>query len=323
MNSEKWLITGGLGYIGAHIADCFLSSGKTVILLDSNSKAHSSKVDYLEKKHNLIIPIIDADIREIDVFEESLGRFKPIGVIHTAALKSVSDSIIYPEEYFEINAATTRKILESMFKFSVKRIVFSSSAAVYGSPDDSGLIAEDAITNPISPYGASKLAAEEEVAKFLSYEGNSGASLRYFNVIGTSAPVLMDHSTENIVPKVLNRLKLGLKPIINGTDYPTKDGTCVRDYVDVRDVARAHYAVATCNGALPANLNVGTGKGKSVMEVVRLLGKFSGVRELEVIRGERRSGDPSSLCADVSLIRNILDFEASFEIEESLSSLFD
>jgi UDP-glucose 4-epimerase len=175
--------------------------------------------------------------------------------------------------------------------------------------------------NPISPYGASKLAAEGEVNKFLAIQGNHGTSLRFFNVIGTAAPELMDNSVENLVPIVINKLKAGRSPVIFGTDYPTPDGTCIRDYVDVRDVARAHLAAAKSE-TLPAVMNVGTGRGASVREVIKLVCESAALNNVIPIEADRRSGDPASLCADVTLINKEIGFEEQHSIEASIKSLF-
>jgi UDP-glucose 4-epimerase len=227
-----------------------------------------------------------------------------------------------PDEYFEVNFHATTKMLELASQHGIKNFIFSSTAAVYGSPDHSNPIKEDDPKNPISPYGASKLAAEGEVNKFLAIPGNHGTSLRFFNVVGTAAPELLDNSVENLVPIVINKLKAGESPVIYGTDYPTPDGTCVRDYVDVRDIAGAHLAVANFVGSPPLALNVGTGKGASVREVIKLVCAASDQIEAEASEKNRRAGDPAFLCADVSLIYSSLSYRAHFSLEVSTRSLF-
>ena len=321
MTTQKWLITGGAGYIGAHVADEFLSNGKDVVIYDSLYRGLESRIEYLRKKHNKEIPLIVADIRDLDKFEEILATHKTFGIIHTAALKAVGESMETPDEYFEVNHHATTKMLEVLTKHQIKNFIFSSTAAVYGSPDHSNPISEDAPKNPISPYGASKLAAESEVNKFLTTPGNHGTSLRFFNVVGTAAPELLDNSVENLVPIVINKLKAGQAPVIYGTDYPTPDGTCVRDYVDVRDIARAHLAAADFKGALPLAMNVGTGRGGSVREVIKLVSEAAGRRDVVAIEEGRRAGDPAFLCADVSLIKSTIGFSSKFSLETSAESL--
>jgi UDP-glucose 4-epimerase len=322
MTPQTWLITGGAGYIGSHIADLFLENNKEAVIYDSLSQGLESRIDYLRKKHGKDIPLIVADIRDSAKFEEVLATYKPRGVIHTAALKAVGESMEKPDEYFEVNHAATATMLELLIKHEIHNFIFSSTAAVYGSPDHSNPIKEDDPKNPISPYGASKLAAEVEVNKYLALPGNRGTSLRFFNVIGTAASELIDNSVENLVPIVINKLKAGEAPVIYGTDYLTPDGTCIRDYVDVRDVANAHLLSANAEKELPLVMNVGTGKGASVREVIELVGALSGQDNLEAIGSTRRAGDSGFLCAEVGLIEGILGFRAEHELVDSAGSLF-
>jgi len=322
VTNQKWLITGGAGYIGAHIADEFLADGKDVILYDSLYCGLESRIEYLRKKHRREITLIVADIRDIDMFEEVISTYKPDGIIHTAALKAVGESMEKPDEYFEVNFHATTKILEVIAKHQIKNFTFSSTAAVYGAPNHATPLKEDAAKNPISPYGASKLAAEGEVEKFLAVPGNHGTSLRFFNVVGTAAAELIDNSVENLVPIVLQKIKMGEPPVIYGTDYPTPDGTCIRDYVDVRDVARAHLAVSNIKGDLPVAMNVGTGRGISVREIIKQIYAASG--RVNVITSEvnRRAGDSSFLCADVTLIESLSGITTNYSLEDSTRSLF-
>lgn len=322
MNSQSWLLTGGAGYIGSHVANEFLASGKDVIIYDSLYQGLESRIKYLRKKYNKEIPLIIADIRDIAKFDEVLTTYKPYGVVHTAALKAVGESMERPNEYWEVNFHATVKLLELLTQHKIQNFIFSSTAAVYGSPDHSNPIKEDDEKNPISPYGASKLAAEGEINKFLATPGNHGTSLRFFNVVGTVAQELLDNSGENLVPIVINKLNAGREPIIYGTDYPTPDGTCVRDYVDVRDIARAHLAAADANQTLPPALNVGTGCGESVRQVIKLVCEASGLTDVQAAEAARREGDPAFLCADVSLIENTLKFKSIFSLEKSILSIF-
>ncbi len=321
MTTQRWLITGGAGYIGSHVADTFLSSGKEVVIYDSLYQGLESRIQYLRKKHNQEIPLIVADIRDSAKFEEVLTTYKPYGIIHTAALKAVGESMEKPDEYFAVNYHATTKMLELASKHGIKNFIFSSTAAVYGAPDHSNPIKEDDPKNPISPYGASKLAAEGEVDKFLSVQGNQGTSLRFFNVVGAAAHELLDNSVENLVPIVINKLKAGEAPVIYGTNYPTPDGTCIRDYVDVRDIADAHLSAAEFVGSLPVAMNVGTGHGGSVHEVVKLICKAAGRSEVAAIEEGQRPGDPAFLCADVSLIQRTIDFRTNYSLRESIQEM--
>ncbi len=321
MTSQVWLLTGGAGYIGSHVADAFLASGKDVVIYDSLYQGLESRIEYLRKKYNKEIPLIVADIRDTAKFEEVLTTYKPYGIVHTAALKAVGESMEKPDEYMEVNFHATTKMLEIIANHKISHFIFSSTAAVYGAPDHSNPIKEDDEKNPISPYGASKLKAEAEVNKFLAIPGNHGTSLRFFNVVGAAAPELMDNSVENLVPIVINKLKAGQAPVIYGTDYPTPDGTCIRDYVDVRDIAAAHLAAADSTASLPLTLNVGTGKGASVREVIALVLEAQGRTDVKAVEAERRAGDPAFLCADVSLIKSAVGFSAKYSLKESAGSL--
>jgi UDP-glucose 4-epimerase len=319
---QTWLLTGGAGYIGSHVADAFLASGKDVVIYDSLYQGLESRIEYLRKKYNKEIPLIVADIRDTAKFDEVLTTYKPYGIVHTAALKAVGESMEKPDEYFEVNFHATTKMLELISKHGIKNFIFSSTAAVYGAPEHSNPIKEDDPKNPISPYGESKLAAEGEVNKFLTIPGNHGTSLRFFNVVGTAAPELLDNSVENLVPIVINKLKAGQPPVIYGTDYPTPDGTCIRDYVDVRDIAGAHLAAADSTAVLPLAMNMGTGRGGSVREVIKLVCEAAGRSDVVAAEKERRAGDPAFLCADVSLIKCAIGFSSKYSLEASTESLY-
>ena len=175
---------------------------------------------------------------------------------------------------------------------------------------------------PISPYGSTKLDAESKVSEFINSAGNTGTSLRFFNVVGTAAQELLDNSVENLVPIVLGKLNSGQAPVIFGTDYPTTDGTCVRDYVDVRDIAQAHLVAANATSAIPPIINVGTGRGASVREIIKLVLEATNKSDTEVIEAPRRAGDPAFLCADVELAAKEMGFRSKYSLEESIRSLF-
>jgi UDP-glucose 4-epimerase len=320
VSHETWLITGGAGYIGSHIADAFLDDGKDVIIYDSLYRGLESRIEYLRNKHKTEIPLIIADIRDIKAFNTALRNYKPDGVIHTAALKSVTESIKIPDEYFEVNFQATRKLLETISSHGIHKVIYSSTAAVYGAPDHGKPVEENEPKNPISPYGASKLAAEDLIVDFLEKKGNTGTSLRFFNVIGAASRELLDNSTENLVPIVIDKIRNNRAPEIFGTNYPTSDGTCVRDYVDVRDIASAHLAAANCKVGLPKAMNVGTGRSESVRRIIDLISSLLSHHDVTVIQAEPREGDPASLTADIRLIQNSIGFVAKFSIEESIES---
>lgn len=314
-SSQKWLFIGGAGYIGAHIADEFLASGKEILIYDSLYKGLESRVDYLRGKHMKEIPLIVADILDIEVLNEVFDKYDICGIVHCAGLKAVAESMEKPDKYMEVNYIGTRGILKIASERGVKNFIFSSTAAVYGAPEHFNAIREFDEKAPISPYGLSKLLAEAEVEKFLGEAGNYGTSLRFFNVVGKSAEELADNSVDNLVPIVVNKFNAGEAPVVFGTDYPTPDGTCIRDYVDVRDIARAHLMCADSDVQLPLAMNVGTGQGASVYEVINSVHKSMGLSTmLEVVEAGRRDGDPAYLCADVSLIEEVLGFKAEYSL---------
>jgi UDP-glucose 4-epimerase len=322
MSQQTWVITGGAGYVGSHIADLFLASNKEIVIFDIADEKLNSRIEYLRKKYNVDIPFVQGDIRDVSTVDQMLGKYKPYGVIHTAALKSVSESIKRPDEYNAVNLQATSYLLTLLNKHKVHNYIFSSTAAVYGSPNHNKPVNESEIKNPISPYGLTKLEAEKIATNFFESSGNFGTSLRFFNVVGTSSAALADDSTANLVPIVINKLNNDEPVIIFGTDFDTKDGTCVRDYVDVRDVAAAHLACANFNSELPHAMNVGTGQGASVREIIELVATASGKGKVRVIEDKRREGDPAFLCADVTLIRETIGFQAQYSIKQSIESLF-
>jgi UDP-glucose 4-epimerase len=321
MTRQTWLITGGAGYIGTHIADLFISDGKDVVLLDSLYQGLKPRVDYLSKKHGQEVPLHVIDICDYTAVENILKSQSFTGIVHTAALKAVGESVEKPDEYKEVNYTATAELLTLAQKYGVKKFLFSSTAAVYGSPDTMEPCKENGPLAPISPYGSTKLDAESKVTEFINTPGNSGTSLRFFNVVGTASQELLDNSVENLVPIVLGKLKKGEAPVIYGTDYPTEDGTCVRDYVDVRDIAQAHLVAANATGAIPPIINVGTGRGASVREIINLVLAAVKKSDTEVIEAPRRAGDPAFLCANVDLAGTELGFKSKYSLEESINSL--
>jgi UDP-glucose 4-epimerase len=322
MASETWLLTGGAGYIGTHIADEFIRNGKSVVIVDSLYQGLESRITFLRAKHGVEIPFIKCDIRDYNEIESVIRQYKIDGIVHTAALKAVGESMEKPDEYFQVNLDATKELIEIAKRKGVKKFIFSSTAAVYGSPDSMDPCKEDGPKAPISPYGDSKYQAESTVTTFINEPGKLGTSLRFFNVVGAAAPELLDNSVENLVPIVLGKLNKGEAPVIFGTDYPTTDGTCVRDYVDVRDIARAHLAAANATTALPPAMNIGTGRGASVREIIKLVLDATNKSDTAVIENPRRAGDPAFLCADVTLAKSAMGFESQYSLEASIRSLF-
>ena len=318
---ETWLITGGAGYIGSHVAELLLENNYEIVILDSLVNGMESRIKFLEEKFKKKIPFVRMDIRKSSFIETLLREQSVSGVVHLAALKSVNESMEFEEEYLDVNHTATKNLVKVLSNLGIKKIINSSTAAVYESPKSLVLMSEDQNLAPISPYGVSKMLAENEVGKFLTFNNNTGTSLRFFNVVGSSSIELSDKSIDNLVPIVINQIEKGKPPVIFGNHYPTSDGTCIRDFVDVRDVARAHLAGMESKNKLPLALNVGTGMGHSVLETIKIIQRCLGKEDSEISIGKPRLGDIPFACADVSLIRSVTGFQSHFTLEQSIRSL--
>ena len=244
-------------------------------------------------------------------------------VIHLAARKQVGQSVEIPEQYFLDNIGGLANLLLAMREHDVKKLVFSSSAATYGMPS-LDLVDEDYPGVPINPYGQTKLVGEWMVKNAATW-GLRGVNLRYFNVAGSESKKLADTAELNLIPIAIAQLKRGERPIVFGTDYPTPDGSCIRDYVHVEDLAKAHLmAVSYLDRPVQefATFNVGTGQGASVLEVLEELREASGI-EFEEVLADRRPGDPPRLVANTDRIEKVLGFKASFGLKEIVKSAWD
>lgn len=309
----KWLITGGAGYIGSHVTKAMVEGGESVVVYDNLATGLAERVEDLA-------PLEVGDIRDIDLVKSVLLKYRFDGIIHLAAEKSVEESKRFPEKYNEVNHIGTQLLLDAAKDCYVEAFLFSSSAAVYGNPS-TAFVDENSPTVPISPYGESKLMAEKAVNKLVNDGVLKGTSLRYFNVAGAVSKQMVDTSKSNLIPMVLDAIKGGQRPRIFGNDYPTKDGTCIRDYVHVEDVAAAHLIAgkALFTSALPPCFNIGTGVGYSVQEIVSALLRESGSGLLP-LAAPARSGDPASLVANVALAREVLNFLAIRDLDEIIHS---
>lgn len=308
----RWLVTGGAGYIGSHVLRGLLAAGHDAVAFDNLSRGYRSRI-------GTTVPFIDGDIRDSAALMDALIGVD--GVIHLAGVKSVSESQREPLLYWDVNTAGTLELLRAMRYRDVGLLVFSSTASVYG--DGGDRISEDASLSPQSVYGATKLAAEQMIADYAERYGMRHAVLRYFNVAGCGFPGLNDTSRDNVIPAFLHALRNGFAPTIYGDDYPTRDGTCVRDYVHVADIASAHVAVATAlpNGLRHSVYNIGTGDGVSVRELAALTAATAGVN-VEPMIAARRDGDPAETVADVTRIRRELGWSARLGIRDIVESAF-
>lgn len=266
-----WLITGGAGYIGAHVVRAMTEAGERTVVYDDLSTGIAERVPDG-------IPLVVGSTLDGDRVTRALTDHAITGVVHLAAKKQVGESVSRPLEYYRENVEGLRVLLEAVTQAEVPSFVFSSSAAVYGMPDVE-LVTEETPCVPMSPYGETKLAGEWLVRATGKATGLATASLRYFNVAGAATPELADTGVFNIVPMVFERLTENAHPRIFGDDYPTPDGTCIRDYIHVMDLAEAHVATARALQSSPGRdltLNIGRGEGVSVREMIDLINAATG-----------------------------------------------
>ena len=309
---SKVLVTGGAGYIGAHVAAELLKEGYSVRIYDDFSNGLHKRVD------GKFRDIVEGDILDREKLIQAMQGVD--AVIHLAAKKAVEESVKNPLKYYENNVGGTLNLLAAMTLKGVKKLVFSSSAAVY-SPNDKDAVEETDPTEPLSPYGATKLLSEQLISSVGAAEQISHISLRYFNVVGSAIPEFGDNSKDNLVPKVFLALKNGKRPEIYGTDYPTPDGTCIRDYIHVQDLARAHVAALkkTETGYVSAVYNVGSGNGYSVREMMDQLSKTIG-RDINPNESPARAGDSPKLIASIAKIEKELGWKPQATLKEMIDS---
>lgn len=307
------LVTGGAGYVGSHCCKELAKAGFTPVTVDSLYRGHSGFVKWG--------PLCEGDVRDGSFLDSVFARYKPVAVFHFAGLTYVGESVEKPDLYYSANTIGTLSLLEAMRRAGCGNIIFSSTAAVYGNPEYSP-IDEKHAKNPINPYGASKLFVEHILADYERAYGIKYAALRYFNASGADADgeIGERHSPEtHLVPLVIEAA-MGKRDSIKvfGTDYPTSDGTAVRDYIHVTDLASAHIKAmkAIAGGGDSIALNLGTGRGNSVLEVIESVRRISG-RNFTVTEAPRRAGDPPLLVADPALAKKNLDWECAYnDIDE-------
>ena len=315
-----WLITGGAGYIGAHVVRETIASGRSAVVFDDLSTGLANRVP---DDVSLVHANITDSLAVLEIFE----KYDITGVLHLAARKQVGESVAKPIYYWEENVVGFFNVLTAMQKHGVKNLVFSSSAAVYGQPDNGvdTLITEDAPCLPINPYGATKLAGESLSEALSESDGFKVAALRYFNVAGAGDATLGDPFALNLIPIIFQALTSGEQPQVFGTDYPTPDGTCIRDYIHVQDLAQAHIAAMNLvenSQATFIPINIGTGSGASVLEVFKKVREVTGL-EVDPVLTARRPGDPAALVADTNFAKSVLNWSSQKSLHDMVSSAWE
>jgi UDP-glucose 4-epimerase len=309
----KIMVTGGAGYIGAHVVKALQGEGHDVVVIDDLSTGEEARL-------RDGTPLLVGSVLDTDFVARGLSGHGIEGVVHLAAKKAVEESVAKPLWYYHENVTGMQSLLTAMAQTGVRKILLSSSAAVYGTPEE-GLVTEQARTSPESPYGWTKLMSEQILRDAGGAEGFSWAALRYFNVGGADSPELGDRGAKNLIPRVFRAVTTGAKPQIFGNDYPTRDGTCIRDYIHVSDVADAHAFVITkmANAELAAVYNLGTGLGTSVLEVMQTTRRVTGI-DFAWDELPRRAGDPPSVIADASKIRDDLGWQSKHDLDSIVES---
>lgn len=314
LETTKWLVTGGAGYIGAHVVRALLLGGAQVVVIDDLSTGQNRRLP-------ASVPLVVANAAKSDLVHEVLNDFAIDGVVHLAARKQARESMSSPADYWTTNIGTTLALVQALPGTRVQALVLSSSCSIFG---DGQSVRANAPVSPLSPYAWTKHVAEKMLVQTSGELGFSLAILRYFNVIGNdNFPGAYDTAAQSLVPSVFRMIRQGEAPLIYGKDFETPDGTCLRDYLDVRDLSQAHslaaYQTLNSSNGLALEVNLGTGQPVSVLEIVNAAASIAGL-DLEPIFVPRKPGDPAAIWADPSEAQLQLSWEASVGLKESLLS---
>lgn len=312
------LVTGGAGYIGAHTVRALRDASRDVVVLDTLERGNRNAV--IDAK------LIVGDIADQKLVAKVCRKYKITDVIHFAAYKAVGESMTHPMKYWQNNVSSTIKLLETLISQNVYRFVFSSSASVYGTPKSSPTT-ENESTKPESVYAETKLAVEN-ILRSLTTSGLKSVSLRYFNAAGASGDNKIGEdwmASQNLIPRVMRALLDDkFKFEVFGNDYATPDGTCIRDYIHVEDLAIAHLKALEYleSGGKTMACNIGTGNGTSVTELLEMAAQVT-KRKVPHTIGARRDGDPVSVFADATLAQNVLGWHATHDLRSIIESAYN
>lgn len=306
------LVTGGAGYIGSHVVSALLDSGHEPVVIDDLSTGDPGRLP-------ADVRLLRADFGDPDAIRGLLGRTRVDAVFHLAACKIVDESIRQPLRYYQSNVTAWRTLLGEILRADIGIVVLASSAAIYGSAAD-GVVAEEVTPRPQSPYGRSKLIGEWLLSDAAAASGLSWAALRIFNVAGADRPTLADRTAHSLLPQLLSALDRGEPGLVYGDAHPTPDGTCIRDYVHVADVAEALVAtLPAAAGGVNGVFNVGTGRGASVLEMIDIVERVTG-RSLPHRVIEPCAGDPAWVVADIARVGSQLRWRARRDLESIVLS---
>jgi len=312
------IVTGVAGYVGAHVARTLLDNGHEVLGIDNLS---TGKSEFLDSR----IEFFQGDICDLVFLTEVFSQINhpaKCGVVHCAGVKFPEESMHNPSKYFDINTGGTLNLLKAMELFRINSLVFSSSCSVYGNPADGKNVSEDVVLKPVSPYGYSKLLAEKAISVTSKHSELRAVSLRYFNVAGNSHDAAFDISPRNIFPNMYRSAMANSIFYVYGKDFPTPDGSCIRDYVHVTDLAIAHVAaldkILSGERMLDA-YNIGSGTGFSVIEILEAFKKVC-APDFRYHFSERRAGDPSQIYADISAAKADLGWVPKNDLNKIIQS---
>ena len=306
----KVMVVGGAGYIGSHMVRMLAEQGHQVVVFDNLSTGFRESV-----QTDSSVEFVEGDLLQTELLESTLAEHQVEAVMHFAACALVGESVENPAKYYRNNVVAAINLLEVMRKLEIKRIVFSSTCATYGEPKTIP-ISEDEPQCPVNPYGFTKLVFEQALADYAAAYQFGYAALRYFNACGASldGKIGEDHDPESHLIPIVLQVALGQRPHITvfGDDYPTPDGTCIRDYIHVLDLCSAHLlALEKIELGSGIRLNLGTGRGNSVREVIDVCRQVTG-HEIPEVSGPRRPGDPPELVANAARAKQVLGWEAQY-----------